>query len=89
MFEVAKAAKLQPSDLAKLLKVNRITVSMWYNGHSNPHRLLHEQVRNLLDRIDTAVQSGALPVPRDVSRRERSHYIQQALAGPQDSTQIN
>jgi hypothetical protein len=88
MFEIAKEARLQPSDLAKLLKVNRITVSMWFNGHSRPHKLLTQRVKNLLDQIDHAVQVGTLPVPHDVTRRERSHYIQKALNGeqPTDST---
>lgn len=79
MFEVAKEARLQPHDMAKLLKVSRITVSMWFNGHSKPHRLLGDRVDKLLDAIRAAVEAGELPVPHDVSRRERGHYIQKVL----------
>lgn len=79
MFEIAKEAKLLPHDLAKLLKVSRITVSMWFNGHSKPHRLLTERVEKLVDAIRLAVDAGELPVPHDVSRRERGHYIQTCL----------
>lgn len=79
MFEIAKEARLQPHDLAKLLKVSRITVSMWFNGHSKPHRLLADRVEKLLDAIRQAVEAGELPVPHDVSRRERGHYIQKAV----------
>lgn len=79
MFEIAKEARLQPHDLAKLLKISRITVSMWLNGHSRPHRLLTERVEKLLDAIRAAVDAGELPVPHDVSRRERGHYIQKVL----------
>ena len=80
MFEIAKEARLQPHDLAKLLKVSRITVSMWFNGHSKPHRLLADRVEKLIDAIAKAVDAGELPVPHDVSRRERGHYIQKSLA---------
>ena len=79
MFEIAKEARLQPHDLAKLLKVSRITVSMWFNGHSNPHRLLESRVVKLLDGIRRAMDAGELPVPHDVTRRERGHYIQKVL----------
>ena len=80
MFDTAKAAKLQPHDIAKLLQISRVTVSAWYNGHSNPHRLLADRVAKLLDGIATAVNNGSLPVPHDVPRRERSHYLKTTLA---------
>lgn len=75
MFDIVKVAKLQPNDLAKLLNVNRITVSMWMNGHSSPHRLLSSRVGKMLDIIRRAVEAGDLPVPHDVTRRERAHYV--------------
>lgn len=79
MFEIVKTARLQPSDLAKVLGVNRITASMWLNGHAKPHRLLEDRVANLLDQIQRAVEAGDLPVPHDVTRRERAHYIFKVL----------
>lgn len=92
MFEIAKEARLRPHELAKILKVSRVTVSMWFNGHANPHRLLEERVAKVLDAIDSAMETGELPVPFDVSRRERGHYIQKVLdkhLGGGDSTQEN
>lgn len=80
MFENVKAAGLQPHDLAKLLRVNRITTSMWLNGHTEPHHLHRQRVEKLVDAIGQAVQAGALPVPLDVSRRERGLYIRRALS---------
>ncbi len=80
MFEIAKDARLMPHDLAKILKINRITVSMWFNGHSKPHRFLQDRVEKLLDVIRLAVEAGDLPVPHDVTRRERAHYIQKVLS---------
>jgi DNA-binding XRE family transcriptional regulator len=90
MFEIAKEARLQPHDLAKLLEVSRITVSMWFNGHSKPHRLLADRVEKLLDAIRQSVDAGELPVPHDVSRRERGHYIQKTVGKRLDAeTQDN
>ena len=79
MFESVKQARLQRQEIANLLKVNRVTVSMWLNGHTKPHHLLVDRVEKLIDAISAAVDAGDLPVPRDVSRRERGYYIQNAL----------
>lgn len=79
MFEIAKEARLKPHEIAKLLKVSRITVSMWFNGHSKPHRMIADKVERLLDSIASAMETGELPVPHDISRRERGHYIQKVL----------
>ncbi len=81
MFDAVKAAGLQPHDLAMLLKLNRITVSLWFNEHTNPHKLHKDKVQNLVDAIAAAVEAGKLPVPLDVSRRERGLYIRKALEG--------
>lgn len=81
MFDTAKNdAQLLPSDLAKLLKVSRVTVSLWFNGHANPHRLLAAKVTRLLDAVDGAVKVGDLPVPVDTVRRERGLYIERVIA---------
>lgn len=80
MFENVRAAGLQPHDLAKLLKINRITTSLWLNGHTQPHKLHRERVEKLVDAIGLAVQAGTLPVPLDVNRRERGLYIRNALS---------
>lgn len=79
MFEIVKEARLKPHEVAKLLKVSRVAVSMWFNGHSNPHRLLREPVGKLLDAVHQAMDAGELPVPHDISRRERGLYIQKVL----------
>lgn len=73
-------AKLGPADLAKLLKISRVTASLWLNGHSRPHQLLHDRVVDLLDAVDKATQAGDLPVPHRISRRERGLYITNTIA---------
>lgn len=79
MIETFKEAKLLPHEVAKALGVSRVAVSGWYNGHSNPHHLHAAKVQNLVDAVREAIDSGSLPVPHDVVRRERWHYISTAL----------
>jgi len=80
MFDVAKgAAGLTPADVAKLLKVSRVTVSLWFNGHSQPHALHANKVQKLLDAIGVAVDAGDLPIPRDASRRDRGDLVRKAV----------
>ena len=47
MFETAKRAGLMPHDLARILHVSRVTVSLWFNGHNKPHKLLTARVMKL------------------------------------------
>lgn len=79
MFETVKQANLLPSDLAKLLKVNRCTVSNWFNGKNHPHPMIKVKLNKLLDAVHRAVDAGDLPVPHDVKRRERAHYISERI----------
>lgn len=80
MFETAKRAGLQPHDLAKMLRVSRVTVSLWFNGHNKPHKLLTARVMKLLDAVDRAVECGELPAPHGLSREDRTKHIVKALA---------
>lgn len=79
MFENAKAARLRPDDVAKLLKVSRVTVSLWFNGHTRPHRLLADRVERVLGAVQAAMDSGDFPVPHDITRRERGLFIQNTI----------
>lgn len=80
MFDVAKDAGILPNDIAKHLGVHRVTVSSWFNGHNEPHRYLKDKVEKLLDAIDAAVETGELPVPRDIRARERGGYVDRVIA---------
>ena len=79
MFETAKAARLRPDDVAKLLKVSRVTVSLWFNGHTRPHRLLADRVGKVLGAVQAAMDAGDFPVPHDITRRERGLFIQTTI----------
>jgi hypothetical protein len=75
MFAGAKAARLRPGDMAKLMRVSRVTASLWMNGHSHPHHLLIGRARRVLAAIDAAMKAADFPVPYDTSRRERGLYV--------------
>jgi hypothetical protein len=75
MFAGAKEARLHPGDMAKLMRVSRVTASLWFNGHSHPHHLLVVRARRVLSAIESAMKAGEFPVPYDTSRRERGLYI--------------
>ena len=79
LFERCKEAKLRPADISKLMKVSRVTASLWFNGHAQPHRLLAGRLQKILNAIDAALAAGTLPVPYEVSRRERGLYIKEAI----------
>lgn len=78
-FDKAKAAGLTPHDIARALNLNRVTVSLWYNGHAHPHKILKRRVVKLLDAINAAVEAGDLPISKEVTRRERGDVIFDAL----------
>lgn len=82
MFTVIRdVAKLRPADFATLLGVSRVTCSLWFNGHANPHRLLRAKVDRLLAAGAAAVQDAQLPVPSNIERRNRTNYIKQVFIG--------
>lgn len=74
-FATAKRARLGPADMGKLMKVSRVTASLWFNGHATPHHLLEKRMARILAAVKAAMQAGDLPVPYDVSRRERGLFI--------------
>lgn len=79
MFEVVKAAKIKPVDVAKFLNVSRVTVSLWLNGHKKPHHLLRHRVDLFLEAVQMAVDKGSLPLPADTKRAERFEKISAVL----------
>jgi hypothetical protein len=79
LFADAKAARLRPDDMAKLMKVSRVTASLWFNGHSKPHHLLESRCTKILASIKAAMKDGDFPVPHDIGRRERALYIKQKV----------
>lgn len=81
---------MTPSNVAKLLNVSRVAVSLWINGHSAPHRLIDRRVNRLLAAVQSAVQAGDLPLSDDVPRKNRHaeiativhRHVEQLQLGP-------
>lgn len=72
MFDVLNRAGVTPSIVARLLKVSRVTASLWINGHSKPHRLIERRVSRLLVAVKAAYDAKELPLSADVPIRDRS-----------------
>ena len=79
MLDVIKEANLKPVDVAKLLNVSRVTVSLWLNGHKKPHRLLHNRVELLTKAVKAAIGNGSLPVSPDTKRADRFDKVKEAI----------
>lgn len=79
-FAILKDARIGPTDVARQLKVNRVTISLWLNGHTEPSSLVRERLQEFLDTVGRAYDAGDLPVPFDVSRRERGLYLTNLLS---------
>jgi len=84
MFEDVHRAGLLPHDLARLLKVNRITASYWLNGYHKPSPMIKPALEDLLDRVRQAVENEQLPLSMDVKRKDRAALIDKALARSTD-----
>jgi hypothetical protein len=79
MFEVAKEARLTPNDIAKLLRVSRVTASLWFNKHNKPHHLIRARVERVLEAVKAGMEAGDFPIPHGTPRRERHLYVQRAI----------
>ena len=79
MFDIVKKAKVKSVDLAKLLNVSRVTVSLWLRGRRVPHHLLKARVDLLLEAIRMAEEAGTLPVSADTKQDERFTKVRQAI----------
>lgn len=81
-FEVIKQAKLTQEDIAHFLKVSRITVNNWINGHGGIHEARKTRVMRLLDAISSALADGKLPlqgVPKEERRARAGKVLVQYL----------
>lgn len=79
-FDIVRKAGLRPVDLHRLLKITRVTASLWLNGHVQPHALLRNRVNTLLDAVAKAYEAGDLPVPVNIKRADRAKYVNSCIA---------
>lgn len=79
MFDVIRQAGLRANEVGRLLGVSRVTVSLWLNGHANPHRLHANKVNKVLDAMTAAVEAGELPAPKGLSAEDRAAHIRNVI----------
>ena len=87
-FEPVRLAGLGPAELSLLLKVSRVTASLWLNGRRRPHLLLEERVDRLLRAVEEALADGDLPLSHDIPRRERAWHLRRVLVARMESAQL-
>ena len=76
-----KETELGPTEVARLLKISRVTVSLWANGHNRPHSLIATRVQTLLDVLRQALQDDQLPLDANLSRKERRESLETIVDG--------
>jgi len=73
-FDILRKAGIRDGEFAELASVSRTTVSLWMNGHANPHRLHEKRIATLLAAVKNAVDEKDLPhkdaLPRDARMRK-------------------
>lgn len=62
-FTPLTASDVGPTHFAKLCGASRISVYKWLNGQSNPRGLYRTRAQQVLNRLNRAVEKGALPLP--------------------------
>lgn len=79
--ETLQRGEVRITEFAKIVGVNRVTVSTWVNGHFEPHNFIRPKVEKLLQAIDIAVDRELLPVAHDpaITKTDRIKAIKQAL----------
>lgn len=78
--EIFKRAGLGPAELSNLLRVSRVTASLWLNGRRRPHHLIEERVDQLFRAVEDALAAGELPLSEDIDRRERAWHLRNVLS---------
>lgn len=64
-------AGLTKTEFAALMRVTRVTVHRWVQGHSEPTPYLRDAVHTLLRQLRTAVDEGHLPGPLETLEPSR------------------
>lgn len=78
-FHTYKKLGVRPSDVSNLLAVSRVTASLWFNDHAEPHRLIEKRVDRLHAAVASAAKLGHLPISNDVPRESRYAKLKQTI----------
>lgn len=87
--ETLQRGGIRITEFAKIVGVNRVTVSTWVNGHFLPHTFIRPKVEKLLGAVNAAVKAKTLPLPDDPTQtrterlKEIKYVLQAALKAQQ------
>lgn len=79
LVDTLKKAELGPSEVARLLNLSRVTVSLWMNGHNKPHSLLAHRVDTLQRAVAKALDEDLLPLESGMKRRDRRFKLEDII----------
>jgi len=88
MFDTFIKAGLKPSNVARLLNVSRVAVSLWFNKHTEPHHLIRRRVDRLHSAVQSALAAGDLPISSDVPRKNCHAEIAKVIHRHIDKLQL-
>jgi transcriptional regulator with XRE-family HTH domain len=80
-IQIFADAGLTPADVADLLNLSRVTVSRWFNHHTEPHALLRRRVDDLLARIKNCLDTRELPLASAAKSSTRYATLRSILYG--------
>lgn len=79
-FDILRKAGIHDGDFAEVTGVSRTTVSLWVNGHANPHRLHEKRIALVLAAVKSAVEAKDLPLKEVLKRDARVRKLGAILA---------
>lgn len=74
-FSVVRESDLSQVELAHVLGVSRITVNLWLNGKSSPHRYNEGNVSAKITALNKAIKDKMLPVKPAKGKAPRAPAI--------------
>jgi transcriptional regulator with XRE-family HTH domain len=83
-FTIIARAGLTQKEFAVLSGVSRVTANLWVMGKMNPHRYIKARTAKVVSTLETAVETGALPLPDSVPSLERGRAIKAAFRAAYD-----
>lgn len=72
-------AGMSATEVGKLLKVSRNSVSFWMKDQREPHPLIRERIDAMLKSAAAAIDKGELPLPAALPREERLGELRRIL----------
>ena len=80
-FKLVKKAGIPTAHFARICGCTRVSATLWLSGKVHPRGLYLERVVQQLQKIETAMTRGRLPLPDHIKRDNRFKALTRALRG--------